>query len=100
MALGGLKDALEDRVFFYAWCIDCGFAKRAYERVCCNEGQLPPIQDFRCQDCNLVLETRLADEGRRRIEKASQKQVRITQCPECKAYVEKVSSLGILVIVH
>ncbi|KAJ7794076.1 hypothetical protein B0H14DRAFT_3888952 [Mycena olivaceomarginata] len=49
--LGGLRDALVDHQFFYAWCIDCGFAKRAFERTVCTEEGIPPITAFRCKDC-------------------------------------------------
>jgi hypothetical protein len=61
MALGGLKDALEDRRYYYAWCIECGFAKQAYERVCCNDGRLPPVRGFRCQECIQISERRVAE---------------------------------------
>ncbi|KAF7325565.1 RING-type domain-containing protein [Mycena kentingensis (nom. inval.)] len=49
--LGGMQAAMEDRRFLYAWCLDCGDAKRVYERVCCNEEGVPPIVDFCCEDC-------------------------------------------------
>ncbi|KAF7378381.1 RING-type domain-containing protein [Mycena sanguinolenta] len=51
IALGGLRDALDDRQFFYAWCVDCGFAKRAYERTACTEDGIPAITGFQCKDC-------------------------------------------------
>ncbi|KAJ6595001.1 hypothetical protein DFH09DRAFT_1072827 [Mycena vulgaris] len=47
VVLGGLQAALEDRRFFYAWCMDCGFAKRAYKRTTCAEEGIAPISDFR-----------------------------------------------------
>jgi hypothetical protein len=51
VTLGGLMGALEDRRFFYAWCVDCGYAKRAYERTSCTEERIPPITEFRCREC-------------------------------------------------
>ncbi|KAJ6562595.1 hypothetical protein B0H19DRAFT_1145101 [Mycena capillaripes] len=49
--LGGLQVAMGDRRFLYAWCIDCGSAKQAYERTACTEERVPPIEGFKCQDC-------------------------------------------------
>src|ERR1700722_20335838 len=48
--LGGLQQAIDDRRSFYAWCRICGFAKQAYERVCCNGDRVPVIENFLCQD--------------------------------------------------
>ncbi|KAF7316540.1 RING-type domain-containing protein [Mycena indigotica] len=50
-SLGSLARAMDDRRFLYAWCLDCGHAQVAYERVCCTEETLPPIENFRCEDC-------------------------------------------------
>ncbi|KAJ7185276.1 hypothetical protein C8R46DRAFT_1185063 [Mycena filopes] len=49
--LGGVQDAMADRRFLYAWCIDCGSAKQAYERTACTEEAGPVISNFRCQEC-------------------------------------------------
>ncbi|KAF8202650.1 hypothetical protein K438DRAFT_2015248 [Mycena galopus ATCC 62051] len=51
VALGGLRDAMDDRRFFHAWCMDCGFAKRAYERTACTEDGIPLITGFKCREC-------------------------------------------------
>lgn len=51
VTLYGLQGALDDRGFFYAWCLDCGFAKRVYERTACTEEAIPPVVDFRCEEC-------------------------------------------------
>ncbi|KDR78368.1 hypothetical protein GALMADRAFT_95057 [Galerina marginata CBS 339.88] len=104
MALGGLKEALEDRQYYYAWCIECGFAKQAYERVCCNEGRLPPLRGFRCQECIQLSEARIveiqnAEEAEAqalgqqyvfRKELRKVKPIRITKCPSCNTPVEKI----------
>jgi hypothetical protein len=50
--LCGLQDAMDDRRFFYAWCIGCGFAKQAHERVCCDGDRVPAVEDFRCVECS------------------------------------------------
>lgn len=76
-ALGGLRDAIDDRAWYYAWCTGCGFAKRAYERQCCEGARLPDVLDFRCEDC----------QGRRASDKS-----RITPCPSCGVMVEKVGT--------
>jgi hypothetical protein len=104
MALGGLKDALEDRRHYYAWCIECGFAKQAFERACCNEGPLPPIRGFRCQACIQITEasimeiqaTEEADQGGLERQYAFRKELRkmkpikVTRCPSCNTPIEKV----------
>jgi hypothetical protein len=104
MALGGLKDALEDRRYYYAWCIECGFAKQAYERVCCNDGRLPPVRGFRCQECIQISERRVAElqaaeEAEMRVLGAQYafrkdfrktEPIRVTVCPSCDVPVEKV----------
>ncbi|KAJ7912609.1 hypothetical protein B0H13DRAFT_2474704 [Mycena leptocephala] len=51
VSLGGLQRAMDDPHFFYAWCMDCGYVKRAYERTSCTEENILPITDFRCKDC-------------------------------------------------
>ncbi|KAJ7032441.1 hypothetical protein C8F04DRAFT_659795 [Mycena alexandri] len=51
--LGGVQEAMGDRRFLYAWCMGCGSAKQAYERTACTEEAVPPISNFRCQDCRL-----------------------------------------------
>ncbi|KAJ7178202.1 hypothetical protein C8R46DRAFT_1076094 [Mycena filopes] len=51
IGLGGLQTAMDDREFFYAWCMDCGYAKRAHERSACTEERIPEVSEFRCDDC-------------------------------------------------
>ncbi|KAF7984779.1 hypothetical protein HWV62_11764 [Athelia sp. TMB] len=79
--LGGLEAALTDNGWFYAWCISCGFAKRAHERVCCEGDRVPVVQDFRCEDCRGVA-TNVDGVGR------------LTSCPKCGVMVEKVCFLA------
>ncbi|KZP28556.1 hypothetical protein FIBSPDRAFT_1039652 [Athelia psychrophila] len=73
--LGGLEPALADHGWFYAWCISCGFAKRAHERVCCEGDRVPPVHQFRCSDCAGV--------------PAVDGIGRLTACPQCGVLVEK-----------
>ena len=47
----GIKEALEDRAWFHAWCGHCSTAKPAVERRCTDGGRLPNIVDFVCEDC-------------------------------------------------
>ncbi|KAJ7255802.1 hypothetical protein B0H12DRAFT_1202106 [Mycena haematopus] len=49
--LCGVQEAMENRRFLYAWCIDCGSAKQAFERTACTEESVPPIFGFKCEDC-------------------------------------------------
>ncbi len=72
-ALGGLRDALADNGWYYAWCTTCGFAKRAFERQCREGDGLPNVDQFACSDCSQK------PEG-----------VRYTPCPQCGVVVEKV----------
>ncbi|KAJ6503750.1 hypothetical protein C8R45DRAFT_1060395 [Mycena sanguinolenta] len=51
VVLGDLQGAMDDARFFYAWCMHCASAKRAYERSSCMEDTIPAIADFRCKDC-------------------------------------------------
>jgi hypothetical protein len=93
MALGGLRAALEDRAWFYAWCLECGFAKQAVERVCA-EGGLPDIRQFRCADCIRIAEIQAAQnrQERGRAAISSQSTIRIMECPTCNVSVEKVGT--------
>jgi hypothetical protein len=107
LSVGDLAPAVADRAWYYAWCLTCGFAKRAVERACADAG-LPQIRDFICEECT---EQRLALEARLRAEaealRAAQdnarlaavqnqlraikstKMIRITPCPKCGVFVEK-----------
>jgi hypothetical protein len=83
--LGGLQDAMADRRFLYAWCVDCGCAKQAFERTACTEEGVPPIAGFKCEDC-------------RRPRKG-----RVVLCPntDCRYPIEKVWRLfSMYVSVH
>ncbi|KLO12331.1 hypothetical protein SCHPADRAFT_829706 [Schizopora paradoxa] len=64
-ALGGLRDAIADKGWYYAWCTSCGFAKRAFERQCCEGNGLPAVNEFKCDDCS------------------QEKGIRYTPCPKC-----------------
>jgi hypothetical protein len=88
-ALGGVQAAIEDRHWIYGWCGDCGFAKRAVERVCCVGEAVPPIERFVCEQCEEARRVRApfnvtttGDQGT---------SVRITPCPnkDCGVMVEK-----------
>jgi len=77
-ALGGLRDAVSDQGWYHAWCGRCGFAKRAYERQCCDGDRLPALDRFICEDC------RVARPG-----DAHGGAGRLTACPSCGVMVEK-----------
>ncbi|EJD36493.1 hypothetical protein AURDEDRAFT_117081 [Auricularia subglabra TFB-10046 SS5] len=116
--LKGIKDALADRAWFYAWCGQCSTAKRAVERVCTVDGRLPEIREFvceECQDANARELERLEEERRqlealarhlfadedgaarrlrdvqRRLERAKEnKSTKTMPCPRCTILVEKM----------
>ncbi|CAG8665291.1 13724_t:CDS:2, partial [Acaulospora colombiana] len=107
LSVGDLAPAIADRAWYYAWCVTCGFAKRAVERACADAG-LPNIRDFVCEDCT---EQRAALEARLRAEAEalraardearlaavnnqlravkSTKMAKITPCPRCGVFVQK-----------
>ncbi|KAH7100978.1 hypothetical protein BKA62DRAFT_704695 [Auriculariales sp. MPI-PUGE-AT-0066] len=49
--LKGIKEAMGDRAWFYAWCGQCSTARQCVERVCTEGGRLPDIKDFVCHQC-------------------------------------------------
>ncbi|KAJ6468765.1 hypothetical protein C8R45DRAFT_1017511, partial [Mycena sanguinolenta] len=49
--LCGVQEAMGDRRFLYAWCIQCGCAKQAFERTACTEEGVAPISGFKCEVC-------------------------------------------------
>ncbi|KDQ17823.1 hypothetical protein BOTBODRAFT_171538 [Botryobasidium botryosum FD-172 SS1] len=97
-ALSGLREAMNDRQWYHAWCTDCGFAKRAVERSCADGERLPGIRNFVCEECQGARNTQRQVLG----VKASAKQAawvadvesaglssRTTMCPSCGMLVEK-----------
>lgn len=77
-ALGGLRDAVNDKRWYYAWCNGCAFAKQALERQCCQGDQaLDSIENFTCDDCSPEV-AKTGGIGR------------VTECPSCGVIVEKV----------
>ena len=84
--LGGLQVATEDRAWYYAWCGDCGFAKRAFERVCCEGETLPNVTAFRCEECIAAEAARRAAVGDATPVEGAQ---RVVHCPKCDVAVEK-----------
>ncbi|KAG8945086.1 hypothetical protein FRC04_001247 [Tulasnella sp. 424] len=91
-ALGGLKDAMEDRGFYFAWCGECGFAKRALERACCDGDRLPNIRNFVCEECQAARGPRdvvAANPGETGAAPQPSTGPRITPCPKCGVMVEK-----------
>jgi hypothetical protein len=109
LTVGDLAPAIADKAWYYAWCVTCGFAKRAVERACADTG-LPAIKDFICEECTeerAALEARLRAEmeelrahgagDRERLEAVNRQlmivtkhgTVKIMPCPRCGVYVEK-----------
>jgi hypothetical protein len=94
--LGGLQQAMDDRRFFYAWCLDCGFAKQAYERVCCEGDRLPAVEGFRCADCTRLAAVRVENQPDRRNQVNVERLGLITACPGCGVMVEKVKRSSVV----
>ena len=86
--LGGLQAATEDPAWYYAWCRDCSFAKRAFERVCCEGERLPDVDAFRCEECIAAEAARRAAVGDATPVEGA---LRVLHCPKCDVAVEKTS---------
>ncbi|EHK26900.1 uncharacterized protein TRIVIDRAFT_85604 [Trichoderma virens Gv29-8] len=72
--IGLLRDALEDGgSWIYAWCKECGFARKYVERVCAA-GAPAELVDWVCEECTPYLTV---------------KQRRIRRCPGCGVATEK-----------
>ncbi|KAI0133805.1 hypothetical protein BJ170DRAFT_175738 [Xylariales sp. AK1849] len=74
--LGNLRGAVEDNSWIYAWCNDCGFAKRFVERMCA-QGAPPEVSEWECEEC--------ADNSRQ----APVERKKIRHCPGCDVATEK-----------
>ena len=83
--LGGLQAATEDKGWYYAWCGDCGFAKRAFERVCCEGERLPDVNAFKCEECIAARRVAVGDMTH------AEGVLRVVHCPECDVAVERTS---------
>ncbi|ROT36422.1 hypothetical protein SODALDRAFT_380741 [Sodiomyces alkalinus F11] len=80
-SLGGLREAVANPAWVYAWCGGCGFAKQFAERVCAEAGAVgaaaaaaAQVRDWRCEDCE-------ANRGKGR---------EVLHCPTCDTATEKV----------
>ncbi|KAM0279890.1 hypothetical protein ACHAQH_004330 [Verticillium albo-atrum] len=78
--LGGLRKAVANPSWIYAWCRDCGFAKEFAERVCA-EGAPADIQNWRCPECEILHHEALGRNA----------PLRMRQCPGCTTMTEKMS---------
>jgi hypothetical protein len=59
-AVGGLKTAVERRgTTIFAWCMECGHARRFMERVCAR-GAPPEIKNWTCEICAEAAEAAIA----------------------------------------
>ncbi|EME44212.1 hypothetical protein DOTSEDRAFT_71894 [Dothistroma septosporum NZE10] len=76
-AVANLCNAVKDRgEWIYAWCTDCGCARRYMERVCAN-GAPPHAERWQCEECRDL--------------KAEGKVVKTRPCPGCGIETEKIS---------
>ena len=77
--MGGLRTAVEDAgSWIYAWCAQCGLAKRYVERVCAA-GAPPELTGWTCDECRTLQSAR---EGEKLIAKS-------VECPGCGVATEK-----------
>ncbi|CAM6111704.1 unnamed protein product [Calypogeia fissa] len=69
-AVGNLAVAVQEQGhWIYAWCHDCGFAKRYMERVC-TRGMPPELQNWTCEECVEKAERLSLEAERQRVEEA------------------------------
>jgi hypothetical protein len=40
-----------DEHWYYAWCLNCYKIKKAQEKVCMADGEIPQLNDFVCDEC-------------------------------------------------
>jgi hypothetical protein len=88
VALAGLTEAMTDRQWFYAWCVRCGYAKRAQERACCDGDRVPAFDAFMCEECSAPPPAPAGRRGQR--SNKPEPLGRITACPKCDVHVEKI----------
>ncbi|CAF3950520.1 unnamed protein product, partial [Rotaria sordida] len=43
-----------DEHWYYAWCIDCYKVKKAQEKICNANGEIPMLTNFMCDDCTEI----------------------------------------------
>lgn len=76
-AVAGLATAAEQSgEWIYAWCRDCGFAKRYMERVCAR-GPTPDLDGWVCDDCRAVKDGMMGADGV------------VKHCPGCGVLTQK-----------
>ncbi|KAF7973109.1 hypothetical protein HWV62_16222 [Athelia sp. TMB] len=101
VTLCGLQTALTDTHFFYGWCTDCGYAKRAYERACCGEDRVGELHDWKCVECADAHDAlirrvdRELNPLRTPRQKAKHKDEELVdatykRCPRCSVPIEKI----------
>lgn len=79
--LGGLRAAIENPAWIYAWCAACGFAKQFAERVCAEaDGEggaavAARVHDWQCDECVAVRD----------------KKHRVMHCPSCDTATERIA---------
>ncbi|EEY23973.1 dihydroxyacid dehydratase [Verticillium alfalfae VaMs.102] len=78
--VGGLREAVANPAWIYAWCAGCGFAKEFAERVCA-QGAPADVQDWRCGECEMPH----AETTERKVAMV------MRECPGCSTMTEKIS---------
>ncbi|KAL9948035.1 hypothetical protein ACHAQF_006177 [Verticillium nonalfalfae] len=78
--VGGLREAVANPAWIYAWCAGCGFAKEFAERVCA-QGAPADVQDWRCGECEMPH----AETTGRKVAMV------MRECPGCSTMTEKIS---------
>ncbi|KAI0602057.1 hypothetical protein F4775DRAFT_603641 [Biscogniauxia sp. FL1348] len=79
--LGGLRAAVEEAgAWVYAWCDDCGLARRFAERVCAQGAPVPELRRWRCDECRAGGD----------VVAAAAAEMRIKDCPGCGTPTEKL----------
>ncbi|KAM0331334.1 hypothetical protein ACHAQA_003006 [Verticillium albo-atrum] len=76
--LGGLREAVSNPSWIYAWCRQCGFAKEFAERVCA-EGAPADVQNWQCHEC----EVQHAEDHGKKVA------LMVRECPGCGTMTQK-----------
>ncbi|KAI1499927.1 hypothetical protein F5X99DRAFT_419581 [Biscogniauxia marginata] len=87
--LGNLRHAVDEAdTWIYAWCNECGFARRFAERTCV-QGAPPELRHWRCDECRDREEREREREERARERTAATPSPKIKNCPGCDTPTEK-----------
>lgn len=70
-----------DEHWYYGWCINCYKVKKAQEKICIENGDIPSLKDFVCDECTDI--------------RKSSKTIDVKYCPGIDESTKKVCGVAI-----